>query len=69
MFRDGDYFGGDVNLAHRIVNRALGGEVLVTDSVVEAIPESEYLRFEPIGQAQLKGLARPISLYIARPSR
>ena len=25
VFRDGDYFGGDVNLAHRIVNRALGG--------------------------------------------
>ena len=30
VFRDGDYFGGDVNLAHRVVSRALGGEVLVT---------------------------------------
>jgi adenylate cyclase len=67
VFRDGDYFGGDVNLAHRVVNRALGGEVLVTDSVVEAIPESEYLRFETIGEVRLKGLTRPISLYIARP--
>ena len=25
VFRDGDYFGGDVNLAHRVVTRALGG--------------------------------------------
>jgi adenylate cyclase len=69
VFRDGDYFGGDVNLAHRVVNRALGGEVLVTDSVVESITESEYLRFEAIGQVKLKGLTRPISLFIARPER
>ncbi len=69
VFRDGDYFGGDVNLAHRVVNRALGGEVLVTDSVVESIQESQYLRFETIGQVRLKGLTRPISLYIARPKQ
>ena len=69
VFRDGDYFGGDVNLTHRVVNRALGGEVLVTDSVVDSIPESEHLRFEAIGQVRLKGLSRPISLYIARPRR
>jgi adenylate cyclase len=69
VFRDGDYFGGDVNLAHRVVNRALGGEVLVTDSVLASIPESEYLRFETIGEVRLKGLTRPISLYIARPKR
>jgi adenylate cyclase len=66
VFRDGDYFGGDVNLAHRIVNRALGGEVLVTERVVEAIPDSEHLRFDPIGEVVLKGFPEPISLYIAR---
>src|SRR4029077_3900023 len=33
VYRDGDYFGGQVNLAHRVVNRALAGEVLVTDRV------------------------------------
>src|SRR6202000_2886222 len=31
VYRDGDYFGSHVNLAHRIVNRALAGEVVVTD--------------------------------------
>ena len=36
VFRDGDYFGGDVNLAHRVVARALAGEVLVTQAVVDA---------------------------------
>src|SRR3954467_9666450 len=43
VYRDGDYFGSDVNLAHRVVTRALAGEVLVTDPVVEAIGQSEHL--------------------------
>src|SRR6185295_3711816 len=29
VYRDGDYFGSQVNLVHRVVNRALAGEVLV----------------------------------------
>ena len=65
VFRDGDYFGGDVNLAHRVVNRALGGEVLVTESVADAV-DSEHLRFEAIGEVELKGFPRPIHLYVAR---
>jgi adenylate cyclase len=68
VFRDGDYFGGDVNLAHRVVNRALGGEILVTEPIVRAISDSEYLDFDPIGEVGLKGFSEPISLYIARPA-
>jgi adenylate cyclase len=68
VFRDGDYFGGDVNLAHRVVSRALGGEVLVTEAVVEAIDDSDFLRFDAIGEVVLKGFPEPISLYIARPA-
>jgi adenylate cyclase len=64
VFRDGDYFGGDVNLAHRVVNRALGGEVLVTGPVCEAV-DSKHLRFEPIGEVGLKGFPEPIHLYVA----
>src|SRR5689334_2737782 len=65
VFRDGDYFGGDVNLAHRVVSRALAGEVLVTESVVGS-NQSEYLSFDAIGEVVLKGFPEPISLYIAR---
>ena len=35
VYRDGDYFGGNVNLASRVVARAHAGEVLVTDTVVD----------------------------------
>jgi adenylate cyclase len=67
VYRDGDYFGGNVNLASRVVARAQAGEVLVTEPVVEAVGERTDLLFEPIGQVQLKGFREPTPLYIARP--
>ena len=59
---DGDYFGRDVNLTSRVVARARGGEVLVTDSVVDAVRDSSHLRFEGIGQVKLKGFDQPREL-------
>ena len=55
VYRDGDYFGTEVNLTHRVVARALGGEVMVTTAVVDAIGGSAYLEFDPIGRVELKG--------------
>jgi adenylate cyclase len=67
VYRGGDYFGGDVNLSHRVVARALGGEVLVTRALVDALGESEYLDFEAIGEVELKGFPERVELLIARP--
>jgi adenylate cyclase len=67
IYRDGDYFGRDVNLTSRVVARARGGEVLVTDSVVEAVGDSDYLAFEGIGTVKLKGFDEPRTLYRAYP--
>src|SRR5207248_6309334 len=36
LYRDGDYYGREVNLAARVAARAAGGEVIVTRPVVEA---------------------------------
>ncbi len=66
LYRDGDYFGREVNLASRVVARARGGEVLVTDSVIEAV-DASHLRFEPIGQVKLKGFDEPRQLCRATP--
>src|SRR3954462_2189265 len=66
VYRDGDYFGTEVNLAHRVVARALGGEVMVTTAVVDAIGSSEYLEFRPIGEVDLKGFPQPVELFVAR---
>ncbi len=59
LYRDGDYFGREVNLAARVVARARGGEVIVTDSVMEAIKTSDWLQFENIGEVKLKGFDEP----------
>jgi len=66
VYREGDYFGGDVNLAHRVVTRALGGEVLATESIADSIAESEYLEAEPIGEVVLRGFPRATPLYVIR---
>lgn len=66
VYRDGDYFGGQVNLAHRVVSRAQAGEVLVTDRVADTIDEREGLEFEPIGEVSLKGFPVPTPLFVVR---
>jgi adenylate cyclase len=64
VYRDGDYFGGQVNLAHRVVGHAQAGELLVTDRVVKAIDGREGLAFEPIGEVNLKGFPVPTPLFV-----
>ena len=66
--RDGDYFGGQVTLAPRVVSRALAGEVLVTDRVAETIAGDDRLVREPIGQVSLKGFPAPTDLFVVRPA-
>jgi adenylate cyclase len=62
LYRDGDYFGREVNLASRVVARARGGEVLVTGQVVDEVRGAPYLRIDSIGQVKLKGFNEPRSL-------
>lgn len=68
IYRDGDYYGRDVNQAARVVARAAGGEVLVTRPIVEAADGADGLRFELIGEIGLKGFSEPVELFHALPS-
>jgi len=65
LYRDGDYYGREVNRAARVVARASGGEVLVTHPVVEAANRQDGLEFELIGEVVLKGFNEPTELYNA----
>src|SRR3954470_10230228 len=62
LYRDGDYFGREVNLAARVVARARGGEVVVTDTVMDMVKDDGHLQFENIGDVKLKGFDEPRSL-------
>ena len=64
-YRDGDYYGRDVNQAARVVARAGGGEVLVTRAVVEIASGMDGLEFDRIGEVRLKGFSEPTELFIA----
>lgn len=70
VYRDGDYFGREVNLAARVVARAQGGEVMVTEPVVAAFGDAPaaHLAFDPIGEVGLKGIPAPTPLFVARRS-
>lgn len=63
VYRDGDYFGREVNLAARVVARAAAGEVLVTYPVVEATGND--LDFDLIGEVKLKGFSHATELFVA----
>ena len=65
LYRDGDYYGRDVNQAARVVARAAGGEVLVTRPVVDVAEGVDGLEFDRIGEVSLKGFSEPTELFIA----
>jgi adenylate cyclase len=57
--RHGDYYGPVVNLASRLSDEAIPGEVLVDPGVADAVAV-EGLEFEPAGRRMLKGFSEPV---------
>ena len=67
LFRDGDYYGRDINIASRVAARSAGGEVLVTRPVVQVAREGgPHLEFERIGAVTLKGFSDSTEVFVAR---
>src|SRR5579884_594502 len=64
LYRDGDYFGRDVNIASRVAARSGGGEVLVTRSVVDRA--GSHLEFERIADVRLRGFSESTEVFLAR---
>jgi adenylate cyclase len=65
LYRDGDYYGRDVNIASRVAARSRGGEVLVTRPVVSQ--GGSHLDFERIGEVRLKGFTDSTEIFLVRP--
>jgi adenylate cyclase len=71
LYRDGDYYGRDVNLASRVAARSAGGEVLVTRQVLDAVSASTHppaVVMVAIGEVGLKGFNDPTALFLAEPA-
>ncbi len=65
LYRSGRYFGSTINLAARTEAHAVGGEILCTVPVAEAIAgaRSADLSIDPIGKVKLKNLPQEVDLY------
>jgi adenylate cyclase len=63
LYRDGDYYGRDVNIAARVSARSAGGAVLVTRPIVEHA--GGHLEFERIGEIKLKGFTQATEIFLA----
>jgi adenylate cyclase len=67
LYRDGDYYGREINIASRVAARSAAGEVLVTRPVVDyAGSSSPHLEFERIAEVRLKGFSEATEIFIAR---
>jgi adenylate cyclase len=67
IFREGDYYGQTVNLASRIADYAQAGEVIVSQSVVDAAAGAP-VAFRGVGLVELKGVTDAMELYAAARS-
>jgi adenylate cyclase len=63
--REGDWFGGTVNLAARVAGVAAGGEVLVTDAVRDGAGVLEGVEFQSRGHHRMRNVSALVPIYVA----
>jgi adenylate cyclase len=67
LYRTGDYLGGAVNIASRVVNAAMPGQILLTDPVAKAA-SNHGVPVEELGVRVMRGVDEPLALYRVSPS-
>ena len=65
---EGELFGAAINLAARVMDRAAGGEILVTDTVRQLAGTMPDARFRDRGRVALKGFPERQRLHQVRPA-
>src|SRR5438552_4715088 len=65
LFRGNRHFGSTVNLAARVAARAIGGQILCTKYVAQALAQAGIsdIEIEHQGSVSLRNLPQPIDLY------
>ena len=62
MVEDSDLFGTAVQLASRICDRAVPGEILTSNVVRELVAGKGFL-FSDLGETELRGFEDPVHIY------
>jgi class 3 adenylate cyclase len=71
-YRDGDYYGTEVNRAARVMGIAHGGQILITEPTAALIRKNlpSEATLSDLGDHRLKGIATPEQIYqLCHPSR
>ena len=66
LYRTGDYLGGAVNVASRVVNGAMPGQILLTEPVANAANKAG-IPVEEVGVRMMRGVDEPLALYRVKP--
>ncbi|HET9909753.1 MAG TPA: adenylate/guanylate cyclase domain-containing protein [Anaerolineales bacterium] len=63
--RDGDYYGGTLNRAARIMSAGHGGQMLISDVTAQVAREhlADDISLQDMGECHLKGLLKPEHIY------
>ena len=64
IYDEGDYFGRTVNIAARIAAQASADRVFAGEDLVRLV-QPQGFRLREVGPFELKGVARPVTLYEA----
>jgi adenylate cyclase len=64
--REGDFFGRNVAMAARVAALADGGDILVTDTIAEALADTTEFRFVEDDRVELKGLPGEHQLWLVQ---
>src|SRR6266536_940553 len=67
LYRTGDYLGGAVNVASRVVSAAMAGQIHMTEPVAKAA-SNEGIPVEEVGVRMMRGVDDPLALYRVRPA-
>jgi adenylate cyclase len=62
LYRTGDYLGNAVNVASRVVNAAMPGQILLTEPVAVAADKAG-IEVEELGVRMMRGVDEPLALY------
>jgi len=68
LYRTGDYLGGAVNVASRVVSAAMPGQILLTEPVAKAA-SNEGIPVEEVGVRMVRGVDDPLALYRVTPAQ
>ncbi|HEY8381421.1 MAG TPA: adenylate/guanylate cyclase domain-containing protein [Microvirga sp.] len=60
---DGDVYGEGVNIAARLEQLASPGSICISAKVYEEVRDKLPVRFEDLGEKQVKNIARPVRVY------